>query len=196
MSPDLIETIMRSICPLIFSCFLLSINTEGQNEVSHKPFSVIIDAGPAIQQTRTGGGVIEFNPGYMFASRYRAGIQLAWAGFNDNTVASHILTLDYYYFQNRRLRLSVGAGYGFYSNSIYSCQLALPPEEKLIYRSTGKMGVNVRMGLEWRHLVFRIDYHFAPDLYEYSSYNNDPPATSIFKGNYLGLTIGIRIGGG
>jgi hypothetical protein len=58
------------------------------------------------------------------------------------------------------------------------------------------MGGILRMGLEWNHLSFRIVYHMAPNLYKYEYYNNDPPGISIFKGSYLGLALGIRIGGG
>ena len=187
---------MRSFCLLIFTCLLLSLHTDGQDETRHKLFGVVIDAGPAIQQTKTGGAVFEINPGYMLAGRYRAGIQFAWAGFDEHTVVSYIITLDYYYFQNHRFRLSLGGGYGLYTNSHYGFATTKPPEETLSYQSTGKMGGNLRLGLEWNHLILRIAYHFAPSLYKYTYYNNDPPATSIFKGNYLGLTLGIRIGGG
>ncbi len=188
---------MNSIYLLIFSCFFLSLNTDGQNEVSQKPFSIIIDAGPAIQQTKTGGAVFEINPRYTLANRYRAGFQFAWAGFDENTVTSYTLTLDYYYyFKNRRLRLSDGGSYGFYATSYFDFPSAIPPEEKLIYQSTGNMVGNIRMGLEWKYLSFRIAWHMAPNLYEYIYYNNDPPGISVTKGNYLGLTIGIRLGGG
>jgi hypothetical protein len=157
---------------------------------------MVLDVGPAIQQTRTGGGVVEINPGYTIVGKYRAGIQLAWAGFDEHTVTSYILTLDYYFYMSRWFRLSAGGGYGIYTNSFYSSPGALPPEEKLRYQNTGRMGGNIRMSLEWKHLSVRIAYHMAPDLYKYEYYNNDPPGISIFKGSYLGLTLGIRIGGG
>jgi len=163
--------------------------------MAFKPFAVIIDVGPALQQTKTGGGVIEINPGYAFSGRYRAGFQWAWIGFDEHEIASYILTLDYYYFQNRRFRLSVGGGYGFYTESYYS-QSALPPEETLGYHSTGKTGGNIRAGLEWNHLSFRIAYHIAPGLYKYEYVLGYPPGVSFFEGNYLALTLGIRIGGG
>ena len=187
---------MRDICLLILSCLLFSLIADGQNEVAFKPFAVVVDIGPAIQQTKTGGGVIEINPVYTFLSRYRAGFQFAWAGFNENTVTSYILTLDYYYFQNRRFRLTFGGGYGIYTDSYYTTQLALPPELSLNYQSTGRMGGNIRTGLEWNHLSFRIAYHFAPNLYKYDYEIGYPPGISMFKGNYLSLTLGIRIGGG
>jgi hypothetical protein len=187
---------MKSFCLLTCTFLLVSLNTNGQSEVRPEPFSIFIDAGPALQQTNTGGAVIEFNPGYTFAYGYRAGVQFAWAGFDEHTVASYILTLDYYYFQNRRFRLSVGAGYGLYTNSFYSSPASLPPEEKLVYQNTGRMGGNIRLGLEWNHLSFRVAWHRAPNLYKYEYNTYYPPGISIFKGSYLALSIGIRIRGG
>jgi hypothetical protein len=186
---------MRSFCLIIFICFLSSLNADGQYESKTRPFSVVIDAGPALQQTPTGGGVIEINPGYMIVGRYRAGFQFAWAGFDENTVASWILTFDYFYFQNRHFRLSIGGGYGLYTNSYYGSQGFLPMGETLNYLTTGRTGGNIRTGLEWNHLSFRIAYHIAPSLYKYEYDYGLPPGISVFKGNYLGLTLGIRIGG-
>ena len=185
---------MKFLCLLVVACLLLSLHTDGQNNA--RPFSVVIDIGPALQQTNTGGGVIEFNPGYTIAGRYRAGMQMAFAGFDEHTVTSYLLTLDYYYFQNHSFRLSVGAGYGLYTDSYFSAPGALPPEETLGYQNTGRMGGNLRAGFEWHHLSFRIAWHKAPDLYKYEYNIYYPTGVSLFKGSYVGLTLGIRIGGG
>ena len=191
------EANMKSLCLLTSACLIFSHFAVAQNGIKSEPFSVVIDVGPAIQQTKSGGGLIEINPGYTLSGRYRAGIQWAWAGFDEHTVNSFTLTLDYYYFQNRKFRLSFGGGYGLYTDANYSSQTSLPPEETIIYQNTGRMGGNLRAGFEWNHLSFRIAWHKAPDLYKYEYNIYYPPGgVSLFKGSYLGLTIGIRIGGG
>jgi hypothetical protein len=58
------------------------------------------------------------------------------------------------------------------------------------------MGGNIRIGFEWHHLDLRLAYHFAPNMYESIGYLGEPTITTFYKGNYLGLTIGILIGGG
>lgn len=84
---------MKSFCLLSLSCVVFTLYTNAQNDHRIEPFSIVLDVGPAIQQTRTGGGVIEINPEYTIAGRYKAGIQLACAGFDENKVNSYILTL-------------------------------------------------------------------------------------------------------
>ena len=60
----LMETCMKSLCLLTSACLIFSHFAVAQNGIKSGPFSVVIDVGPAIQQTKSGGGLIEINPGY------------------------------------------------------------------------------------------------------------------------------------
>jgi hypothetical protein len=186
---------MRYFLLLLFIFNTIIINTHAQNEPIYKPFSIDIGAGYAFQQSGSPGGIIYINPGYTIAGRFRAGVQFGLAGYCETYMNSSILTLDYYLVNNPGFRISAGGGYGYYTFH-YLLPGSEPPEMSQGYWNTGKMGGNIRIGFEWHHLDVRLAYHFAPDLYESNSYIGEPTVTTMYKGNYLGLTIGILIGGG
>ncbi len=186
---------MRYFLLLLFIFNTIFINTYAQNEPIYKPFSIDIGAGYSFQQSGSPGGTIYINPGYTLGGRFRTGIQFGLTGYCETFITSSILTLDYYLVNNPGFRISAGGGYGYYTFS-YLLPGAEPLEMTQGYRDTGNMGGNIRIGFEWHHLDIRLAYHFAPDLYESNSFIGEPTITTMYKGNYLGLTIGILIGGG
>jgi hypothetical protein len=186
---------MKVFCILFFTFYLGFLHAQAQQAPVYDPFALELGLGDAIRFSGKTGGIVFANPGYTWAVRYRTGIQLSWVGYNENTIASSLLTLDYYFLNTRRFRVSAGGGYGYYTNAIWPQTFTIP-ELKEVYHSNGKMGGNFRIGVEWNHLSIRMAYHFVPTLYQFSTYNNGPVQTTIYNGNYLGLTIGIRIWGG
>ncbi len=187
---------MRTFCVYLFTCVLFSKNANGQYGTIYKPLSLEMDMGLGVEQFGETGVIFQVNPQYTIGNKYRLGVQFGWAGFNEHEMASYTITMDYYIIRHSQFQLSAGGDYGFYTNSFWLSQSSMPPEEQISSQNTGQMGGSLRVGMEWRHLCFGIAYHFAPTLYKYTTYNNSLPLTEIFKGDYLGLTVGIRIGGG
>jgi hypothetical protein len=186
---------MKYIFLLLLIFNAICIQTHAQNEPIYKPFSIDMGAGYAFQQSGSPGGTFYINPGYTIGGRFRSGIQFGLAGYNETYMTFSLLTLDYYLINNPEFRISAGGGYGYYTFS-YLLPGNEPPEVTQGYRNTGNMGGNISIGFEWHHLDVRLAYHFAPDLFESNSYIGEPTVTTMYKGNYLGLTIGILIGGG
>lgn len=186
---------MKVFFILFFSFSLGFLHTQAQQGPVYDPFALDLGLGDAIRFYGKTGGIVYANPGYTWAGRYRTGIQLGWVAYNENTIASTLLTLDYYFLNSKRFRISAGGGYGYYTNAIWAKSFTIP-ELKEVYQTTGKMGGNIRVGMEWNHLSLRIAYNIAPTLRQYSFYNNVPVQTTSYSGNWLGLTIGIRIWGG
>ena len=186
---------MRYFCLLLFTFLTISLNTFAQHEPIYKPFTVDIGAGYSFQQSGKPGGIIYINPGYTIGGRFRTGVQLGLAGYNETSMTYSVLTLDYYLISNIGFRISAGAAFGFYTFS-YFLPGTEPPEITQDYWTTGNMGGNIRIGFEWHHLDLRLAYHFAPNMFESDSNIYGPTVKTFYKGNYLGLTIGILIGGG
>jgi hypothetical protein len=186
---------MRLFCIHLLICLLILTNAQGQCETLYKPFSFEMDLGLGVEQFGKTGAVFQINPHYTIANKYRLGVQIGWAVFDEHAIDSYAMTFDYYFMRHSQFQLSAGGGYGFYKNSFWFSQASMPPEEQVNSRNTGQTGGNVRVGFEWRHLCIGIAYHFAPTLYQYTMYNNSLTATDIFRGNYLSLTVGVRIGG-
>jgi hypothetical protein len=186
---------MRYFFLLLFFFNAIFLNIYAQNVPTHKPFSLDIGAGYAFQQSGSPGGIIYINPGYAISERFRAGVQFGLAGYCETFMTSSMLTLDYYLVNNPGFRISAGGGYGYYTFS-YLLPGTEPPEMTQGYWTTGNRGGNIRIGIEWHHLNVRLAYHFAPDLCESNSYIGEPTVTTMYKGNFLGLTLGILIGGG
>lgn len=186
---------MRNFYPLLFIFNTFFIKAHAQKEPIYKPFSIDFGGGYTFQQAGSTGGIIYINPGYAIAGRFRAGIQQSLGGYNNNLMTSSILTLDYHLANSPDFRISTGIGYGYYTFS-YFVPASLPPEMTEGYRTTGNMGGNIRISFEWHHLDLKLAYHFAPDLYESTGYIGEPTIITRYKGNFLGLTVGILIGGG
>lgn len=186
---------MRYFYLLLFTFHTISLNTFAQHDPIYKPFTVDIGAGYAFQQSGKPGGIVYINPGYTVDGRFRVGFQLGLTGYNETSMTSFIFTLDYYLANNPGFRISAGAGFGYYTFS-YFLPGNEPPEITQGYWTSGNLGGNIRIGFEWHHLNLKLAYHFAPNMYEIDSNIYGPTVTTTFKGNYLGLTIGILIGGG
>jgi len=174
------------------SCF----KVDAQKPPSYNPFDIRLGVGIALPTSGSLGGAVEINPGYTIAGRYRMGVEFGWAGFDEYFVSHSNLSLDYYVVQAKRIWISMGGSFGYCNTSYYLFPSTLPPEQKMTYISSGKLGGNIRAGFGWHRIYGSIGYYFGPDLSIASTYDNYPTTTTLFKGNYFGFTIGIRLFGG
>jgi opacity protein-like surface antigen len=104
---------------------------------------------------------------------------------------SYLATADYYFTENYSFRPFVGAGAG-----IYSLAAATVNEYENEYdgSSKTKFGGMVRGGLETRHFRFGLEYNIVPKT-TYVDYNGSGK-TITAKNGYVGIKVGICIGGG
>ncbi len=178
-----------------------SVHGNAQNSPVYKPVDVEMGFGIAFQQynsyhSNDNGVVLNINPAYTFANRYRAGVQFEGVVYNMETTGSSMLTFDYYFISNATFRLYGGGGYGF-SNSSFSggCGLPSTSEYGQYVVTKGKTGVTLRVGFDFHHLNVRVAYNFAPSIYSTYISQGYPPSSSVYKNGYLGITVGVSIFG-
>jgi hypothetical protein len=73
---------MKKLLLIVLISTAYSLETNAQNNQVYKPFNVEIGFGITIQESGSHGGIFYINPGYTFAGRFRAGIQLEGMGDN------------------------------------------------------------------------------------------------------------------
>lgn len=90
--------------------------------------------------------------------------------------ASYLATGDYY-FSNNKFRPFIGAGAGVYTYANVSSEDDISSTDDI--PKTSNFGAMVRGGFEYGHLRLGVEYNFVKD-----------------KSGYLGLKLGVVIGGG
>ena len=102
---------------------------------------------------------------------------------------SYLLTGDYYFTNKYSFRPFAGVGLGSYT--IASSNTAVDEVS-----SGSKFGGMIRAGIETGHFRLGLEYNLVPSI-NVSGYNsNGTPTTLQSKNGYLGIKIGIVIGGG
>ncbi|MDP4286044.1 MAG: hypothetical protein Q8891_16645 [Bacteroidota bacterium] len=173
-----------------FSLAMQAQDNENSGRI-FKKFKVDVSFGYAVPEKtqgagRNAGALFAIEPKYAVMDQLSLGLRLEGAVMVnvDNTGqtgsgqvnASYLATGDYY-FTNTRLRPFLGAGLGMYtyanvnSNSNISSVNDIP--------LTSNFGFMARGGFEFGHLRVGVEYNFVQD-----------------KSGYLGLKLGVLIGGG
>ena len=177
---------------ILFICIAYSVQGKAQNNPLYKPFDMELGFGVAIQQLGKPGAIFNINPAYTIANKFKTGIQFEGVVYDMRTTGSAMLTLDYYFFSKSHFRFYGGGGFGFASTS-FSGGCSIPQYSQT--QTTGKTGETIRLGFDWQHLNLRVAYNFSPSTYITSTLDGAVPVTTVYKTGYLGITLGIRIGG-
>jgi outer membrane protein X len=189
---------------------LLTIVALANAQSEFKPFKVDVSLGYAIPGgTGAKGGVLfVVEPKYAVIPSVSVGLRMEAAVMARGTVdangnaanvdvkaaGSYLLTGDYYFTQNT-VRPFAGAGLG-----IYSLAAASANSDGTTSASTSassKFGEMVRAGVEISHFRFGLEYNIVPKTtVETINGMTGGKTTYTTKNGYLGIKIGICIGGG
>lgn len=172
-----------------------------------KPFRVSIGGGyavPAATGSGAGGGALFFvEPSYRAADNFSVGLRLESAIIargisgvgNDDVTGDASSNLSYtlngqYYFNDYYVRPFVGAGLGLFSLAAVKFNTASSNNSvnaNEVAAST-QFGFYPRIGVDAGHFTLSIDYNIIP--------KTTLPNGGEVKNNYLGIRLGVAIGGG
>ncbi len=179
------------ILTVLFLVGSVSLHAQDANTgVTFKKFKVDISLGYASPQVSgpgtKAGALFAIEPKYAVMNDLSVGIRMEAAvmanldknGSSGNAKAnySYIATGDYY-FSDKRFRPFLGAGAGIYTFASVNLDSSISGTNSIPVNS--KFGFMARGGFEYGHLRLGVEYNFVGD-----------------KMGYLGLKIGVVIGGG
>jgi hypothetical protein len=197
---------MRKITLLAFSTFLsIFLSAQEYEEftpIENKPFRVDLFGGLAMPAGNLlGGGVLlGIEPKYAITAAINAGLRLEGAGLvrsfyrvtlNQQKVqadltlmGSTLLTTDYYFNSNSDIRYFAGLGAGAYWYGAASFEgntnTDIDPSET---KAGVRFGMMPRIGIEGYHMRIAAEYNFVGKA-------------GRTRNSYLGLKLGIYLGGG
>lgn len=185
---------MKKLLLILTVLFLLGSGSlyaqEANTGVTFKKFKVDVSLGyaaPQVSGPGTKAGVLfAIEPKYAVKNNLSVGLRMEAAvmanldknGSSGNAKAnySYIATGDYY-FSDKRFRPFLGAGAGIYTFASVNLDSSISGVNAIPVSS--KFGFMARGGFEYGHLRLGVEYNFVGD-----------------KMGYLGLKIGVVIGGG
>lgn len=191
--------------------FLLALTILGLSTMAQelRPFKVDLSLGYAIPggSGSKGGILFSVEPKYAVISNLSVGLRMEGAvmarfnGFDEegNPVdasvkasGSYLITGDYYFTNNYRVRPFVGAGAGIYTLA------GVESNSSSGNVSVGsKFGGMIRGGVELSHFRFGIEYNIVPKT-TFSGFDDqgNPTTGLTSKNGYLGIKVGVCLGGG
>lgn len=189
--------------------FAAAIYTRAQTTSTLKPFKVDVSVGYAMPAGKgsKAGVLIAVEPKYAVMENLSVGIRFEGAiiarfsGYNDDGTegdadvkahGSYLATGDYYFSNNYSARPFLGVGVGLFS--LAGTQISSTTSGVDV--STNKFGSMLRGGVELKHFRLGLEYNIIPQT-KFSGYNNNgDPAELKAKNSYLGIKVGVCIGGG
>ncbi len=185
---------------LVSIFFIQSVSAQLRFETQHhfKPFEVLLDAGLARPQGKgaKAGVLLALEPRFNAVDRITVGLRMeatamarGYAGINGSNpnangeagVGFSLVPTAEYYFANRTVRPFIGGGAGIYNflsieaNSQNGGSVSIP--------ASTKFGGMARAGIEVWHFRAAVEYNFVAK-------------TGDINNNYLGIKLGIILGGG
>ena len=176
---------MKKLITFVFAVLNVYLaNAQETNNRIFKKFKVEISPGYAIPQESGSGGnaLFAIEPKYAIMDQLSVGLRMEavvmfdfsffGGGGATKANASYLATGDYY-FSNNKFRPFLGAGAGMYTYASIDTQFggSIPV--------ASKFGFMARSGFEYGHLRVGAEYNFVAE-----------------KSGYLGLKLGVVIGGG
>jgi len=187
---------------------LVSFSAMAQSESDLKPFKVDVSAGYAIPggSGAKGGVLFAVEPKYAVISNLSVGLRMEaaviarFSGYdaegyvNSASVkasGSYLATGDYYFSDNYSLRPFAGAGAG-----IFTIAAAEVNSDASAVSAGSKFGGMIRGGVEMRHFRLGVEYNIVPST-KFTGFDSEGNETELkSKNGYLGIKLGVCIGGG
>lgn len=194
---------------LLFSlAAMTSFSAMAQSKTDLKPFKVDVSLGYAIPGgTGAKSGVLfAIEPKYAVISNLSLGLRMEaaviarFSGYDaEGTVnsasvkaaGSYLATGDYYFSDNYSLRPFAGAGAG-----IFSLASAEFDSDQGVISGGTKFGGMVRTGIEMKHFRLGVEYNIVPKTTFTGFDSNGDEAKLTSKNGYIGIKLGVCIGGG
>ncbi len=179
-----------SILTALLCIFSLSMQAQDGDQI-FKKFKVDVSIGYAIPQTSQGTGrnagvLFVIEPKYAVMDELSLGLRMEGAAMVNvddlgetgkaQVNGSYLATGDYY-FSNEKFRPFIGAGAGLFTYANVDIDDDISSANDI--PTTSNFGFMARGGFEYGHLRLGVEYNFVQD-----------------KSGYLGLKLGVVIGGG
>ncbi|HKO80312.1 MAG TPA: outer membrane beta-barrel protein [Chitinophagaceae bacterium] len=187
---------------------MTSFSAMAQSKTDLKPFKVDVSLGYAIPGgTGAKSGILfAIEPKYAVISNLSLGLRMEaaviarFSGYNDEgtvnsasvkAAGSYLATGDYYFSDNYSLRPFAGAGAG-----IFSLASAEFDSNQGAISGGSKFGGMIRGGIEMKHFRLGIEYNIVPKTSFTGLDSNGDETKLTSKNGYLGIKLGVCIGGG
>lgn len=199
---------MKNVLAIFILSSLLSFSAKSQ-ESDLKPFKVDVSLGYAIPGGKgaKGGVLFAVEPKYAVMSSLSLGLRMEGAvvarfsGYDENgdvmdasvkASGSYLLTGDYYFTDNYSFRPFAGGGAGIFS--LASAEVNSNSGE---VSSGTKFGGMIRAGFELSHFRLGLEYNLIPKT-TFTGYDENGEITTglTSKNGYIGIKLGVCIGGG
>jgi len=194
-----------SVLILLVGIFFYSGNAQ---KTDLRPFKTELGVGYAIPagSGAKGGILFVIEPKYAVIPQLSLGLRLEAAliarfgGYDAEGNASevdvkangsYLATGDYYFTNNHAVHPFAGVGLGLYRIAGVEVSAGTEGTSK-----SNKFGEMIRGGVELSHVRLGVEYNIVPNT-TFSGYDmNGNPATLTSKNSYIGLKLGVCIGGG
>lgn len=197
---------MKKICSILALGIIMSLSSFAQSNM--KPFKVDLSLGYAlVGGSGTKGGILfALEPKYAVLNSLSVGVRMEGAviarfsGYDDEgnanatvkAAGSYLATGDYYLGSNYSLRPFVGAGMGLFT--IAGAHSNTSGTEGVT--GGAKFGGMLRGGVELAHLRLGLEYNIVPST-KFEGFDvNGELADLKSKNSYVGIKLGVCIGGG
>lgn len=187
---------------------IVTLSTFAQSKTDLKPFKVDLSLGYAIPggSGAKGGVLFAIEPKYAVMSNLAVGLRMEaavvarFSGYDSEGSAtnasvkaagSYLATADYYFTDNYKFRPFAGAGAGIFS--LASAEVNSTQEG---VSAGSKFGGMIRGGIEMSHFRLGLEYNIVPKTTFTGYDNNGDNAKLTSKNGYIGIKIGVCIGGG
>jgi outer membrane protein X len=187
---------------------IVSFSAMAQSDSDLKPFKVDVSLGYAIPggSGAKGGVLFAVEPKYALINNLSVGLRMEaavvarFSGYDNEGNAneasvkasgSYLATGDYYFSDNYSLRPFAGAGAG-----IFTIAAAEVNGDEGAVAAGSKFGGMIRGGIEMRHFRLGIEYNIVPSA-KFTGLDSEGNTAELkSKNSYLGIKIGVCIGGG
>lgn len=198
---------MKKLCllPALFVASVMSVNAQNTDN-DLKPFKVDLSLGYAIPggTGAKAGILVAAEPKYAVNDIVTVGLRIeaavvargysGWEGDNGEVdvkaSASYVLTGDHYFSNNYSFRPFAGVGAGVYSIAAASVSSG---GDAVGGEASSKFGGLFRAGFEAGHFRLGAEYNLVPSS---SLQDMNGGADISSKNSYIGIKLGVCIGGG
>jgi len=199
---------MRRIVFCVLMSVFISVAAQGQYEYIFKPFKVDASLGFAgvMGKGSKSGILFAVEPKYAVLPQISVGLRMEaavvarFSGYNSSgdeldinvkASASYLLTGDYYLNNNYSFRPFAGAGAGVYKLASGNVSNSTAGVD-----ASTEFGGMIRAGFESSHFRFGLEYNIVPET-TFDGYDSNGNAARLTsKSSYIGVKVGVCIGGG